>query len=254
MNMPLWKKPPAKLSISRSGLHIWRIDLDFIDYNSEKLLFLLSPEEVKRCGRFVFQRDRYCYQVTHGMKRLILANYLDCDPQGLRFEVGKRGKPAITHSQNLLNIQFNISHSHKLILIAVTVEDPVGIDVEYHAKGIAIENLGKIIFSPLENRFFSVLKCQRKKKEAFFRCWTRKEAYLKAKGIGLITDLSSICVDMHELPASKWLTVSTFEEVAWKIFPLNVGRSYTSCVVTTAQKKLSAYNANYLNNLTGLNK
>lgn len=242
-----WQNCPSRLSISQSEIHIWRVDLDCVNYNAEKHFSLLSSEEVKHCNQFVFLRDRYRYQVTHGMKRIILASYLDCDPQCLCFEAGKYGKPAITSLHNSLNIQFNISHSHNIILMAMTIENTLGIDIEYHLKKISIDNLSEFLFSPMEKQTFLALKSQPEKTEAFFRYWTRKEAYLKAKGIGLIADLSNISVDMHALPTDDWLKVSTLEKVEWKLFTLNVGQFYSASVVATSQQKeLFSYDANFL--------
>ncbi len=251
MNSILWERPPVKLSISRPELHIWRVDLNNVSYPFKDFISLLSPEEIERSECFVFDRDRYRYryQVTHSMKRLILANYLNCDPQCLRFEVGSYGKPALAKLRNLLNIQFNISHSRDLILIAITMEDSVGVDVEYYDKKRSIEGLGEIIFSPLEKLFFSALNNQEGKKRAFFRCWTRKEAYLKAIGIGLTQDLTSISVDLNESVSSPdGLKISTQSQSinSWKLFPLDIDNYIANTVATSFQKTLFFYKANEL--------
>ena len=251
MDSILWRKPPVKLSISRSELHIWRINLDNVNYQLKYLISLLSSEEIKRSKRFIFDRDRHCYQVTHSMKRMILANYLDCDPQCLHFKIESYGKPALANSQSSLKIQFNISHSRDLVLIAITVEDPVGIDMEYNDKKRSIESLGEAIFSPSEMKFFLTLKSQREKEETFFRCWTREEAYLKAIGIGLRQDLTSISVDLNKAISSQgWLKISTLSQseiMRWKIFPINIDDYYiANAVATSFQKNLFCYKANEL--------
>ncbi len=179
MNPILWEMPPVQLSISRSELHVWQVNLDNINYQHKYLISLRSSEEIKRSKRFIFDRDRHRYQITHSMKRLILANYLNCDPKYLKFELGKQGKPSLTELQNYLNIQFNISHSHRLILIAITAEDSIGIDIEYNVKGISVANLSEIIFSSEEKIIFSTLQSEQEKTQAILRCWTRKEAFLK---------------------------------------------------------------------------
>lgn len=251
MNQILWGKPPAKLSISRSELHIWRISLDDVNHQLKYLISLLSQEERKRSKRFIFERDQHRYQVTHSMKRLILANYLDGNPECLRFEVGNHGKPALDNLRNSLKVQFNISHSHNLILIAITMEDLIGIDIEYYDKKCSIEGLGEIIFSPSEKIFFSALNSQEEKKEAFFRCWTRKEAYLKAIGIGLTQDLTSISVDLNKAVSSQdWLKISTLRQseiMPWRLFPLDIDNYYiASAVAASFQKNLVYYEANEL--------
>jgi 4'-phosphopantetheinyl transferase len=248
MDPILWRKPLVNLSISRSELHIWRINLDNVNYQPKHLISLLSSKEIERSKRFIFERDSYRYQVTHSMKRLIVANYLDCNPQCLCFESGSHGKPALTKLQNPLKIQFNISHSQDLILIAITIEDSVGIDIEYNDKKLLIENLSEAIFSPFEKKFFATLNSQQEKKEAFLRCWTRKEAYLKAIGIGLTDDLTSISVDLNkDVSSHDWLKnsmLSYSKLTAWKLFPLEIDNYYTAnAVATSFQKNLFYYDA-----------
>lgn len=251
MNSILWERPPVQLSISRSELHIWRVSLNNVNYHQFKdLISLLSTEEIKRSEHFMFERDQYRHQVTHSMKRLILANYLDCNPQCLRFEVGSHGKPALDNLRNPFKIQFNISHSRDIILIAITVEDPIGIDIEYNDTKRAIESLGETIFSPSEKKFFLTLKSQREKEETFFRCWTRKEAFLKAKGIGLAVNLANISVNLNEIAVTlDWLKISTVEQAElskWKLFPLKIDNLYTAAVVATSfQKHLFTYDTKF---------
>jgi 4'-phosphopantetheinyl transferase len=251
MHTALWQPAPAALSISQTELHIWRINVHEVNYQPEKLNAWLSAGEKKRLERLIFPCDQRRYQVTHAMKRLILANYLQCHPCDLHFEVGKQGKPALSALQNPCNLQFNLSHSHDLILIALTVADAVGIDVEYHARKIALDNLSNAVFSPLEKTFFSSLSSQQEKIHAFFRCWTRKEAYLKAKGIGLRTDLTRISVDLQEIPREDGGMVSLTDDagnIPWKLFPLQVGDAYTTAAVVanTLPRQLFYYDAKYI--------
>jgi len=247
MNSILWERPPVRLSISRSKLHVWRVNLDNINYQFKYLISLLSPEEIKSSKKFIFERDRHRYQITHSMKRLILANYLDCDPKCLKFELGKQGKPSLTELQNYLNIQFNISHSHRLILIAITVEDSIGIDIEYNATGISVASLSEIIFSPEEKIIFSSLQSEQEKEQAIFRCWTRKEAFLKACGIGLMIDIANVRVDINKFQEDniKIFTHSDqVQTIACKIFNLDMSDYYIVVVVIgTFKKKLFYYDA-----------
>ncbi|MFZ0219965.1 MAG: 4'-phosphopantetheinyl transferase superfamily protein [Candidatus Aquirickettsiella sp.] len=247
MNSILWERPPVRLSISRSELHVWRINLDNINYQLKHLISLLSPGEIKRAKQFIFARDRHRYQITHSMKRLILANYLDCDPKCLKFELGKQGKPSLTELQNHLNIQFNISHSHRLILIAITAEDSIGIDVEYKATGISVASLSEIIFSREEIIIFSTLQNEQEKEQAIFRCWTRKEAFLKACGIGLMINIANITVDRNKFPED-CIKISTHHDqvhtLPCKFFTLDRNDYYIVVVVMgTFKKKLFYYDA-----------
>jgi 4'-phosphopantetheinyl transferase len=245
MNKILWKKPPNKLFSDQSELHIWRFELSLKCTPYEKLISILSMEEIQRAKNFYFEKHYFQYLATHIIKRLILAEYLDVSPKLLEFEKGRWGKPALLKTRNSKNIQFNISHSHNLILIAVTVEDLVGIDVEYHAEKIPIKSLNEAILSTSEKKFFLKLKDQ-EKSTAFFRCWTRKEAYLKAIGIGMSINLANISVDINEFPAEDWIKINKNEIVQWKLFPFDAANLYTSAAVAKFPKHLLGYDAMYL--------
>jgi len=241
MNKILWKKPPNELFSHQSELHIWRFELSFEYTPYEKWISILSMEELQRAKNFYFEKHYYQYLATHIIKRLILAKYLDISPKLLEFEKGQWGKPALLKTRNSKSIQFNISHSHNLLLVAVTKEDLVGIDVEYHAEKTQIKSLNKAVFSPSEKNFFLKLRDQEKTK-AFFRCWTRKEAYLKALGIGMSINL----VDINEFPAENWIKISEKEIVKWKLFPFDAANLYTAAAVAKFPKHLLGYDAMYL--------
>lgn len=249
MNVVLWHKPPKTLLVNRSELHVWKIELDIRQRLYILLTSLLSPEEIYDADTFIFEEEFRRYQISHGFKRLVLSKYLNIPPKTLIFEHAKYGKPFISNIQNSLNIQFNLSHSHNLILMAITRQDVVGIDVEYHAKEFSEETLISTIFSPNEQLFFSDLTEEEEKKKVFYRGWTRKEAYLKAQGMGLISDLKNISVDLNEFPNKHWISVPNSLEVgiSWKLFPLNLGESYTASIVATPhQKHIKSYSAKYL--------
>ncbi len=245
----IWHKPPKTLLVSRSELHVWQIGLDIQQRLYMLLTSLLSPEEIYDANTFIFEEEFRRYQISHGFKRLVLAKYLNIPPRALNFKHAKYEKPFISHGQNSLNIQFNLSHSHNVILMVITIQDAVGIDVEYHARDFSEETLINTIFSPNEQLFFSNLTEEEEKKKVFYRCWTRKEAYLKAQGIGLISDLKSISVDLNEFPSKHWISVANSLEIGirWKLFSLNLGKFYTASIVATPhQKHVISYAAKYL--------
>lgn len=243
----LWKKPPCKLAISRSEIHVWKREINIDSKKHEDPFAILSKEEIQRLKSFQFAKDRFFYAMTHVMKRWVLAQYLNEIPEKLNFTFNEQGKPSILKQQNWLNLEFNISHSHQIILIALTLDDPIGIDVEYHSQHTPIEDLSEFIFSPVEKYFFSTLASQEEKINAFFRCWTRKEAYLKAEGVGLTDFPNSLSVDMNENPVEHWLKKLTTkqefkEKIAWRLFPLPINKLYTAAIVTSSyQKRLVGY-------------
>ena len=240
MNKVFLGKPSTDpLRISHDECHVWKVDLRLVNKENFQIS-ILSEDERKCLSLFKFSKDRFRYGITHSVKRLILASYLNEWPEKLVFTREKYGKPAILRQQNWLNLQFNLSHSHQLILLGVTVEDPVGIDVEYHDETISIESLSKFVFSPLEQQYFSTLTNEQERINSFFQCWTQKEAYLKAKGIGLGMNLAGISTETNKQSIHKWLKVSIANEQEmsiWHLLSLRAAEFYSASLVIANNEK-----------------
>jgi 4'-phosphopantetheinyl transferase len=142
---------------------------------------LLDASERQRAARFHFARDRDAFIASHGWLRTLLGQYLQTDPQSLEFTVGDRGKPAIHGAA----IQFNLSHSGAMAACAVTQDRPVGIDIERIRPMPELESIARRVLQPEECRQLLELGAE-ERLAAFFRCWTRREAYVKALGAGLM--------------------------------------------------------------------
>ncbi len=147
---------------------IWKIDLTQFSKAYENHVAILSELEQRNLNAFKFAKDRLRYAITHSMKRLIIANYLKMNPKTLTFTLGEHGKPAISRSCNWLNLQFNLSHSHQLIVIAITVSDALGIDIEYHTETMVIEGLAELVFSSCEKTYLIHLLLSQKRSKLFF--------------------------------------------------------------------------------------
>jgi 4'-phosphopantetheinyl transferase len=151
----------------------------------------LSADERERAARFRFDRDRNRFIVCRGSLRELLAARLRIAPSSVRFVYGSHGKPAIEDPE----IRFNVSHSHGMAMIAVTQGREVGCDIEWIDPSFAGEKIPEHFFSPYEVATLRALpvagQC-----EAFFRCWTRKEAYIKACGLGVSLALDSFDVTL----------------------------------------------------------
>src|SRR5271155_2883728 len=137
---------------------------------------LLSPAELERSNRFYFNKDRQAFVAAHGALRTILATYLGCGAADIDFTKGANGKPAVA------GIQFNLSHSADLGVVAVTQGREVGVDVELVDPQRANMDVARRFFSPSEVAVLQALPTAQQT-AAFFNCWTRKEAYLKAIGL-----------------------------------------------------------------------
>jgi 4'-phosphopantetheinyl transferase len=152
---------------------------------------LLSSGERDRAARFKFETDRRRFVVAHAALRSILSIYVKRPAEELEFESGPYGKPKLRAIHSKKKITFNLSHSHQIALIAVAKTQEIGVDVEWVGKNFPFDDVAERFFSAQEVAALRSLPrhCQR---EAFYKCWTSKEAFLKAKGTGLSGELDEV--------------------------------------------------------------
>jgi 4'-phosphopantetheinyl transferase len=151
----------------------------------------MSRDERERAERFRTDRDRRRYIVRRGILRELLAHYLDCPPARVRFSCNEQGKPAVRAG----NLRFNLAHSHGLVLFAIGRGREIGCDIEWRDCRFVAGLVPERFFSPFEVRTLRALAPARQT-EGFFNCWTRKEAYVKALGVGLSCRLRSFDVSL----------------------------------------------------------
>jgi 4'-phosphopantetheinyl transferase len=192
-----WKSAPVGLALSPDRIDIWRVCLDPGELPPHDLI--LSRDEAARASRLHFEHDRRRFVNCRTALRIILGRYLDTHPAEVRFQYEKNGKPELASSQNSCDLRFNVSHSGEWALIAITSGRALGVDIE---KVRPMSNHLEIA-----GRFFSARELEEilavsepRRQDAFFACWTRKEAFLKAIGAGLSYPLSkfSVSVDPDE--------------------------------------------------------
>jgi 4'-phosphopantetheinyl transferase len=175
--------------LKRQEVHIWKNALDLDTGTIKKFPDILSDQETQKASRFHFDRDRRRYIAAHGHLRLILARYLGRNPKSLTFSTNQYGKPYLhSNQEDSIKLYFNMSHSLNLSVIALSLDLETGIDIEYMNRDIDIMEIAKSFFSKREIEDLNSLP-ENMQKYAFFRSWTRKEAYLKEKGMGLSLDL-----------------------------------------------------------------
>lgn len=165
------------------------MDIDAV--RLDRLNATLSPEERERAARFHFPLHRQHFIACRGMLREILSGYLEMAPAEVRFSYNSYGKPATEGS----TVRFNVSHSGGWALFAVTEAREVGIDIERIDPRAAQDQIPERFFSPWEVAQLRSLPATQQT-DAFFRCWTRKEAYIKARGLGLSLPLNSFDVTL----------------------------------------------------------
>jgi 4'-phosphopantetheinyl transferase len=163
----------------RAGVvHVWRFEFA---HDPQPLASVLSADERARAARFVFPRHRDAYIVQHATQRALLARYTGTAPSQLVFEHGPHGKPRVA------GLEHNLSHAADAALLAVTHDLAVGVDIERMDAGLDIVALGETVFAPDEVAIG-------RDRRGFLRVWCRKEACLKATGVGLIDDLTTVSV------------------------------------------------------------
>jgi 4'-phosphopantetheinyl transferase len=189
-----WFRPPNDIVLADDEVHVWKADLDTPPISVQALRNSLSEDELIRAGRFHLERDRQRFMVARGLLRSLLGSYLEADPSRLRFCYGPHGKPALRGSPGCdAGLQFNLSHSGKLAVYAITYRRRIGIDLEQIDIPFDYEALAARFFTARERAFLHAAPAGTGP-ERFMSCWTRKEAYLKAIGEGFSFPIDQVDV------------------------------------------------------------
>jgi 4'-phosphopantetheinyl transferase len=154
----------------------------------------LSPDESARAARFVFDRDRARFSVAHSALRDILSRYTLQLPLAIQLRTGEKGKPYLA---DYPATRFNLSHSGCWAMVAVASRREVGVDIECIRAERSTGGIADRFFAPAEVRELMETPEERRV-SAFFNCWSRKEAYIKARGEGLHIPLDSFEVSLGE--------------------------------------------------------
>ncbi len=232
-NISTWSHAPVDLDLQPHQVDIWRVFLDLPDDTVKSLFASLSADETQRATRFHFPADRDRFIIAHACLRGILSKYLHCEPDQLSFSTGEYGKPILLSGKH---ISFNLSHSGDYALIAVTCERKVGIDVEHFRQGVSPEGIAGRYFSQHEITELMTLPPE-ERRVAFFNGWSRKEAYIKAHGLGLSLPLDSFDVSLlPNEPAILRATRPDQEESArWILISLAVHPDYAGALAVEGQ-------------------
>ncbi|MDX6528668.1 MAG: 4-phosphopantetheinyl transferase [Blastocatellia bacterium] len=224
-----WPSPPNRSVLGATDVHVWRLSLEQSTETVQRLRQLLSPDEQARANAFHFENDRRHFIVARGCLRIILAGYLEIAPAEIEFSYAQRGKPQLAASVSQL--KFNLAHSGSLALYALTLIGEVGIDLEHIRTDFTGDDIAKRFFSVTEADYLSRLP-ERVRHEAFLNCWTRKEAFLKAKGTGLSLRLDQFDVTLAPAEPAALLRTGWDETEAarWSLEALDVGRGYIAAV------------------------
>lgn len=192
MNSP-WENLEGHPRLTRADVHVWRVFADAADSVAQRLESLLSPDELQRARGFATTLLRRRFTIFRGSLRVVLGLYHDQQPECLEFRYGEFGKPELAEVSGAL--EFSLTHSDDVALIAVANNRRVGVDIE---RVRAVEDAARIVerfFAPSEREAF-LRELDYCREEAFLRAWTRKEAYLKGIGEGLAFALDRVEVSL----------------------------------------------------------
>ncbi len=179
-----WSAPPPLTLLAPSETHVFAFALHLPTSRLTELEHLLSRDERDRAQRFRQARDRRRYVVGRAQLRTILAGYLGRDAPALEFRYGAHGKPALHGENGCERVRFNMSGSHELGVLAMQLDEDLGIDLERVRPFPAALDVAKRLFAPEEHAALCSLPAA-ELNAAFFSYWTRKEAAVKSIGLGL---------------------------------------------------------------------
>jgi 4'-phosphopantetheinyl transferase len=223
-------------------VHVWSSSLDISPDEVRRLGALLSPDETHRAGLFQFGRDRHSFLAARGQLRLILSSYAGVPADRLQFEYSDTGKPRLPASAVQHSLEFNLSHSSGRMLVAITRDRAVGIDIERIRDDLDVVGIARHHFSTREFEVLLSLPLALRS-AAFFECWTRKEAAIKARGGGLhhpldgFSVVSPPCSHPH-LPEPQW---DRGEVARFALLDLAVEPAYASALAIEGEEPSLVY-------------
>jgi len=231
----VWQTTRSSISLSSGEVDVWAVGLECSEQCAATLGATLSPDERERADRFHFARDRRRFICGRGVLRHLLGAYLDVRPLDIAFSYGTYGKPALSgRGEGLL--KFNVTHSHELALIAVG-DVEMGVDVEAIRPMPDADDVASRFFSARELAELQALPVT-VRDAAFFACWTRKEAYLKALGSGLARPLDGFTVTLApSTPIALVVHGDARETARWSIRELSPLIGYVAALVTEGRPR-----------------
>jgi len=224
--------------IHGNEIHIYRSSLESTADKLTESESLLSPDELQKAYRYKFEKDRDHYIAGRALLRRILGKYLNQSPDNIIFSYSEKGKPYIKESL----VKFNLAHSGGKAVFAIAENTEVGIDIEYMRELPDAIHIAKRFFSDEEVNV--LLKVSEDEiRTAFFNCWTRKEAFIKAVGEGLSYPLKDFTVTIIPgvNPEIKWIKDKDDEVKEWSLVNIQTDQNYVSSLAVKAAEVIIIY-------------
>jgi 4'-phosphopantetheinyl transferase len=225
-----------KQGVRSADVQLWWTLLSDFTQDPNCLVDYLSPDELDRANQFVRSRDRERFIFARAALRNILSKYLDTEPRVIRFQYGLYGKPELVPEFRKVDLLFNLAHSHEMVVCGVSHGRQLGVDVEYLQQIPDLEQIVSTAFSPNEQADWYELEPSQKL-QGFYDCWTRKEAYVKARGDGLSLRLQAFDVSfVPAKPAALLATRFDSGEVRhWSLHAFSPANGYVGALAIEGQ-------------------
>ena len=232
----VWEKPCNRPELNLDGVHVWRAQLIASATEVDVLSGCLSLDERERADRFAHAKHRARFVVARGVLRQLLGRYLGLDPAELGFDYGEHGKPALSSGE----LQFNMSHSHEMALYAIALDRQIGVDIEWPRTTVAYDHIAARFFSVREQAALAE-RPEIERRAAFYNIWTRKEAYLKARGDGISAGLDTFCVSSDAEARLLHSDAGATELARWKMTALTPAPGYVAALCAVGDWRLNCY-------------
>lgn len=187
------------IEVPGDAVHVWLCRVDQVQGPAvlARCAAVLDDAETERWQRYRFERDRHLFLVAHGLLRFSLSRYADVAPEDWRFALGDHGRPELAGAMAGLDLRFNLSHTQGLAAVLVNRSLDCGVDVEALGRQVDVPNLARHSFHPAE--YADVMaQAPSERRARFFAYWTLKEAYIKARGMGLALPLGAFAMTLGE--------------------------------------------------------
>jgi 4'-phosphopantetheinyl transferase len=221
----------TRIALPEDEVHLWQIELATVAPAEQRWKQILSEDERSRAARFHFSQDRQYFTATRALLRMILGSYLDSNPSELVFQYSEKEKPSLHPCSSGEQWEFNVSHSGSIAMLAFSRGRTLGVDVEQLRDNFDHEAIARRFFSEEEQRQLAALSPS-EQYHAFFRCWTRKEAYIKAQGIGLSLPLHQFDVSLKPGDVNALLATRPdhSEAARWSLREVPAGDGYVAAL------------------------
>jgi 4'-phosphopantetheinyl transferase len=239
--------------LAGEDVHVWLAPVGWVEGTgptspAEADLALLSANERERAERFHLSRDRVRFVAVRSLLRRLIGRYLNVPPRSIAFSYAERGKPILVSEADYGGLRFNVSHSGQLALLAFTRDRDVGVDVEQERPFPGMLEIAARYFSEGENAALRRVPPDERTR-AFFRCWVRKEAFVKAAGHGLTFPLDAFEVSVDPAEPASILSVEGDVDAPnrWLLKDLDTADGYASALIAEGRTvRVACYDGSLL--------